>query len=141
MKCLNKVLHSCSVFDKIPEEKYPNILHCLQAPKKEFKKDEAILNIGETSQMAGIILSGIVELAFFNVKNKTAIEKPAWLQGHTGFFIQLFFFPYFYFLCFYFLIKFCLLQNAVCQIVSARCRRHFSPYFITIILSLITTPS
>lgn len=66
MKRLNKVLHSCSVFDKIPEEKYPNILHCLQATKKEFKKDEAILNIGETSQMAGIILSGIVELAFFD---------------------------------------------------------------------------
>ena len=59
------VLHSCSLFDSIPEEKYPNVLHCLNASRRTFEKDETILNIGEYSSMAGIVLRGRIELSFF----------------------------------------------------------------------------
>ena len=60
------ILHSCSIFDGIPEDKYINVLHCLQGKQKAFLKGQTITNIGEYSQMAGIILSGTVELAFFD---------------------------------------------------------------------------
>ena len=66
MKDIYPILRQCSFFDGIPEEKFPNVLRCLQASKKSFPKNVTILNIGEQSQTAGIILAGTVELVFYD---------------------------------------------------------------------------
>lgn len=66
MKEFYPILRQCSFFDSIPEEKYPNVLRCLQASRKTFSRNTTILHIGEQSQMAGMILDGTVELVFYD---------------------------------------------------------------------------
>lgn len=66
MKNVYGALHQCKFFDGIPEEKYPNVLRCLQAKQATFPKNSTIQHIGEPSQMAGVVISGTVELAFWD---------------------------------------------------------------------------
>ncbi len=66
MEEIYPILHNCSYFEGIPEEKYPHVLRCLQARKKSFARDSTILNIGEPSRMAGVVLQGVVELSFYD---------------------------------------------------------------------------
>lgn len=66
MEEIYPILRKCSFFEGIPEDKFPNVLYCLQASKKRFPKGGIIVNIGEQSQMAGVVLSGIVELAIYD---------------------------------------------------------------------------
>lgn len=66
MEEIYPILHRCSFFDGIPEEKYANVLFCLQGSRQFFSRSETILNIGESSQMAGVVLSGTVELIFYD---------------------------------------------------------------------------
>lgn len=66
MKEIYPILRMCSFFDGIPEEKYPNVLRCLQAGRRRFPKGGIILNIGDQSQMAGVMLSGTVELSVYD---------------------------------------------------------------------------
>ena len=63
---LERVLARSSIFDEIPRDKYENVLRCLCAGIKGFRKDENILNIGEYSHMSGIVIRGRVELSFFD---------------------------------------------------------------------------
>lgn len=60
------VMHKCRYFDGIPEEKYPNVLHCLRACRKSYQKDETVLGIGAQTQQAGVVLSGTLELVFYD---------------------------------------------------------------------------
>ena len=73
-------LAECSLFDQIPEDKYPNILHCLSAQRRTFKNNQTIINIGENSQMAGLVLSGRIELAFFD-ENGNQINVDHMVSG------------------------------------------------------------
>lgn len=66
MNDLNMVLSKCNIFESIPADKYVNVLNCLGAKRKTFKKDQMIINIGDNHQMSGIVLSGTVEIAFFD---------------------------------------------------------------------------
>ncbi len=61
---LTQTLAECSLFEGIPEEKFPNLLSCLQAKRTEYQKNETILNIGDRSRKAGIVLSGSVVMSF-----------------------------------------------------------------------------
>ena len=57
---LREIMQKCSIFDGIPEEKYPNVLHCLEYEIKEFDKEEALVNIGDSRHMSGIVVSGCI---------------------------------------------------------------------------------
>ena len=66
MEQIYPALRKCGYFDQIPEEKYPNVLRCLQASRKRFQKEESILNVGDCSQMTGVVISGVAEVAFYD---------------------------------------------------------------------------
>lgn len=50
MSDLYKILRSCSYFAGIPEDKYMNVLHCLQAERRCFQKDITILEMEGRSE-------------------------------------------------------------------------------------------
>ena len=66
MKDIYPVLHLCSFFDYIPEEKYPNVLSCLRANQRKFCKDSSIVNIGDQSALSGLVLSGTLEVSLLD---------------------------------------------------------------------------
>ncbi len=66
MSDLNLILKNCSFFDLIPEDKYPNVLECLNGHRKQYKKGEALVEIGDITETAGIVLSGKIELIFYD---------------------------------------------------------------------------
>ena len=75
-------MRSCSFFDGLPEEKYPNILSCLRAEQRSFRRDSSILNIGERSRLAGVVLRGTVALSFLD-ENGGQVNVAHVTQGET----------------------------------------------------------
>lgn len=69
------ILRRSPLFEAIPEEKYPDILNCLSASYKNFKKGETIVNIGEADKLAGIVLEGTIELAFYDENGHQIIHN------------------------------------------------------------------
>ena len=61
---LKRVLRGCSLFNGIPEEKFPNLLTCLKAERSAYRKDETLLNVGDRSRRAGIVLSGSIAMSY-----------------------------------------------------------------------------
>ncbi|MCR5581915.1 MAG: Crp/Fnr family transcriptional regulator [Pseudobutyrivibrio sp.] len=66
MKDMNQILSQCSLFDMIDEENYSNVLKCLNAHRKAFNKGETIAEIGDSTDTAGIVLDGKIEINFFD---------------------------------------------------------------------------
>lgn len=63
---LYTVLRKCRYFYGIPEERYPNVLSCLKAEKRRFKKGEKILCLDDRSELAGIIISGTLQQVLYD---------------------------------------------------------------------------
>lgn len=66
---INAIHHSlqqCRLFTGIPESAYTEVLHTLRAKRHAYPKNEAILNIGDHSHRAGIIISGTMEISFYD---------------------------------------------------------------------------
>lgn len=61
-----EILKKSPIFEGIPKEKYNNVLNCLNASTHSFQKRETILNIGDYSKMAGIVISGMIELVYYD---------------------------------------------------------------------------
>lgn len=66
MENITPILKTCSFLDAIPEERYLNVLNCLKSRRKQFQKDDTILNIGDYRQLAGVILQGTAEISFLD---------------------------------------------------------------------------
>lgn len=66
MEKIYKTLRNCSIFNGVPEEKYPKLIERFRAKYAVFQKSETILNIGEYTQLVGIVISGEVELSFLD---------------------------------------------------------------------------
>lgn len=66
MKKYYPVFRNSSFFEGIPEEKYPSILSCLNGQFRSFHRSQMLLNIGEKSQMAGLILLGTIEMTYLD---------------------------------------------------------------------------
>lgn len=60
------VLEHCGIFDKVPREKYPNVLSCLQAKILTIPKNTTVYAPGEVSRCAGIVLEGVLEKYFYD---------------------------------------------------------------------------
>lgn len=66
MDTIITVMRNCHLFDGIPEEKYTNVLTCLQAKKKMVHKEDVLLRIGERSKQAGVVLSGTLRASLYS---------------------------------------------------------------------------
>lgn len=66
MNDIYPILRTCSFFDGIPEEKYPNVLNCLHAVRKEFPKGSSVLNIGDHKHPSGLVLRGSLEISLLD---------------------------------------------------------------------------
>ena len=50
----------CSVFEGIAQDQYPRVLRCLESEIRVFAREEALVNIGDTRHMSGILLKGCI---------------------------------------------------------------------------------
>lgn len=66
MKRIIDVMCRCRLFDGIPEDKYKNVLNCLNAQLKTYAKDAVILHIGEQQGRPGVVVSGTLRLALYS---------------------------------------------------------------------------
>lgn len=74
MKRIIDVMCRCHLFDGIPEDKYKNVLNCLNAQLKTYAKDAVILHIGEQQGRPGVVVSGTLRLALYA---RTATCSPS----------------------------------------------------------------
>ena len=65
-KQFSDVLSQCSCFEGIPEYKYTDVLRCLKARYKAFHKGNMVLQVSDRANLAGIVLSGTVELTLYS---------------------------------------------------------------------------
>lgn len=56
------VVLSCCLFEKVPKDRLPYLLKCLEAKKKSYKKDEVIFAVGDNVDKVGIVLNGMVQV-------------------------------------------------------------------------------
>ena len=66
MNDIYPMLHQCSFFDGIPEDKYPNVLSCLRAIRRAYPRGTSILNIGDSAHPAGLVLKGSLEISMLD---------------------------------------------------------------------------
>ena len=83
MKRIIDVMCRCHLFDGIPEDKYKNVLNCLNAQLKTYAKDAVILHIGEQQGRPGVVVSGTLRLALYSedgnlltIQAERSIERP-----------------------------------------------------------------
>ena len=56
------LFQSCSLFKDISENNMDKILFCLNAKKKQYKKQETVVSFGSKSSLFGVLLSGAIEI-------------------------------------------------------------------------------
>lgn len=66
MERIIDVMCHCHLFDHIPEDKYGNVLRCLDAEVKRYPKDAMILRIGERQSRPGVVMSGMLRLSLYS---------------------------------------------------------------------------
>lgn len=66
MKQYYPVFRNSNFFEGIPEDKFPNILSCLNGQFRTFKRSQILLNIGEKNQLAGLVLLGTIEMTYLD---------------------------------------------------------------------------
>lgn len=66
MDTIVSVMRKCHLFDGIPEEKYDDVLSCLQAKQKSVEKDSILLCIGDSEKRAGVVLSGTLRVSLYS---------------------------------------------------------------------------
>ncbi len=60
------ILRQCSCFDGIPQHEYEDVLNCLCARRKIFCKGSMIRQISDRNCLTGIVLRGVIMLAFYS---------------------------------------------------------------------------
>lgn len=63
---IHRTIRQCGLFSGIPENAYSEVLSALNARQESYRKNETVLNIGDLSRRAGIIISGAIEVAFYD---------------------------------------------------------------------------
>ena len=65
----------CRYFDGIPSQKYSNVLSCLQAKVRTFRKGEIIFRFHQQSNYAGIVVTGMVQQNIYAALRLRALRK------------------------------------------------------------------
>lgn len=65
----------CRYFDSIPSQKYSNVLSCLQAKVRTFRKGEIIFRFHQQSNYAGIVVRGMVQQNIYAALRLRVLRK------------------------------------------------------------------
>lgn len=79
---MNINLSDTELFQGIEEDEIKELLQCLKAVKKEYKKGEVILPEGEPTDFIGVVLSGMVIIECSDVWGNNSILGSA-ISGNT----------------------------------------------------------
>ena len=66
MKKAFPVMKTCPLFAGIAESDYENLLAALSAKEDFFPKNETVIQIGDSGKRAGLVLSGVLEVSFYD---------------------------------------------------------------------------
>ena len=83
-KCVFDAMSMCRYFDGVPKQKYPNVLSCLQAKVRTFKKGEVILRFHCQSSYAGIVVTGTVQQNIYDDCGKPITYSQLTTGGSFG---------------------------------------------------------
>ena len=73
MKKAFPVMKTCPLFAGIAESDYENLLAALSAKEDFFPKNETVIQIGDSGKRAGLVLSGVLEVSFYD-ENATLVS-------------------------------------------------------------------
>ena len=76
------VLKDSKLFEGVEMEDIPDVLSCLQAQERCYKKGETILHFGDSIRLAGIVLSGKAKVSFYD-ETITPITVKFLMPGDT----------------------------------------------------------
>lgn len=74
----------CLYFDGIPSQKYSNVLSCLQAKVRTFRKGEIIFRFHQQSNYAGIVVTGMVQQNIYDDCGKPIMYDQLTTGGSFG---------------------------------------------------------
>lgn len=74
----------CRYFDGIPSQKYSNVLSCLQAKVRTFRKGEIIFRFHQQSNYAGIVVTGMVQQNIYDDCGKPIMYDQLTTGGSFG---------------------------------------------------------
>lgn len=63
---LYNAMRQCSLFRKLPVEKYPHVLSCLKGTVKHYTKGALITDITQSRHLTGVVISGTLELSLYD---------------------------------------------------------------------------
>lgn len=76
------ILKDSKLFEGVEMEDIPDVLSCLQAQERCYKKGETILHFGDSIRLAGIVLSGKAKVSFYD-ETITPITIKFLMPGDT----------------------------------------------------------
>ena len=76
MQSVFAAMGRCPLFEGIPEEKYPNVLTCLQGEARAVSKDQVLLRMGERQSRPGVVMWGTLRISLYSEDgNLLTIER------------------------------------------------------------------
>ena len=71
-----QVLQNTALFHGIKQEAYASVLQCLGAQRHQYERGEQIHHVGNKMSTAGLVLSGLVDVALYNESgNQLSINR------------------------------------------------------------------
>lgn len=86
MKKYFDVLRKCSLFEAIEDENLMAILGCLGAKVVSYKKNQVIMQEGDSANFIGLVLNGkvqIIRVDYYGNRSIVAMIEPAYLFGES----------------------------------------------------------
>ncbi len=77
-------LHNSCLFRGIPEDKYTNVLSCLQARMAVYKSGSSLVNAGDSNFRAGILLEGNLEEYIYDENGNQVVIRHLISGGVFG---------------------------------------------------------
>ena len=67
------ILKASCIFNQVPEDKYANVLSCLEAKTAAYSQDATVVSAGDNNNPAGIVLSGTLEVYLYDENGNQVI--------------------------------------------------------------------
>ena len=86
MKDFFDILRECPLFDRIEDESLKEMLGCLNAKERSYKKGDAVFAEGDKAKYLGIVLEGSVQLVrvdYYGNRSILANIEPPQLFGEA----------------------------------------------------------
>lgn len=86
MKKYFEIIKNCSLFENIATENFAEMLKCLDAKIRTYKKNQGIISEGDKISQIGIVLKGTVQITrmdYYGNRNIVAAIEPTQLFGES----------------------------------------------------------